>query len=108
MNEGDPTVPARANVARIRTLIDDVQQRGSRAFLIEIPFAAEIENSRSVRLNKEIVHAAFPDQGAWLPINPPRHELRWADGVHLDERSALIVVRAIESALADRAGQRRP
>jgi hypothetical protein len=28
-----------------------------------------------------------------------RHELRWADGVHLDERSALIVSQAIDDAL---------
>ncbi len=108
MNEGDPTVPARANAARIRELTDDVQRRGSRAFLIEIPFAAEIEDSRQVRMSKEIIHAAFPDRELWLPINPPQSELRWADGVHLDERSALIVARAIESALAEREGARRP
>ena len=102
MNDDDPTVPARANVARIRELIDDIERRGSHAFLLEIPFAAEIEDSRMVRTSKAIVHAAFPDRGRWLPINPPISELRWADGVHLDERSALLVVRAIESALAER------
>ena len=102
MNDDDPSVPARANVARIRELIDDIERRGSHAFLLEIPFAAEIEDSRMVRTSKAIVHAAFPDRGHWLPINPPISELRWADGVHLDERSALLVVRAIESALAER------
>ncbi|WP_256470269.1 hypothetical protein [Bradyrhizobium sp. 157] len=29
-----------------------------------------------------------------------RGELRWADGVHLDERSAVIVTQALERALA--------
>ena len=43
---------------------------------------------------------AFPDQTAWLTIDAPLSELRWADGAHLDDRSALIVVRAIETALA--------
>ncbi|WP_370141020.1 hypothetical protein [Bradyrhizobium diazoefficiens] len=38
MNEGEATGPVRVNVARTRELIDDVQRRGSRAFLIEIPF----------------------------------------------------------------------
>jgi hypothetical protein len=38
MNEADPTGPARANVARIKELIDEIQRRESRAFLIEIPF----------------------------------------------------------------------
>ncbi|MET4259179.1 hypothetical protein ABIC09_004132 [Bradyrhizobium sp. S3.12.5] len=102
MNDDDPTAQAHANVARIRQLIDDIERRGSRAFLIEIPFAAEIEDSRMVRMSKAIVHAAFPDRERWLPIDPPSGELRWADGVHLDERSALLVVRAIEGALAER------
>jgi len=102
MNDEDPTAATRVNVARIKDLVDDIERRGSRAFLLEIPFAPEIEDSRMVRMSKAIVHAAFPDRGRWLPINPPLGELRWADGVHLDERSALLVVRAIESALAKR------
>lgn len=102
MNVEDPTKPTRTNVALIKTLIEDLQRRGTRALLIHIPFAPEIEDSRFVRTTKEIVDQAFPDRGLWLPIKPPMSELRWADGVHLDERSALLVVRAIESALAAR------
>lgn len=102
MNVEDPTKPTRTNVALIRTLIEDLQRRGTRALLIHIPFAPEIEDSRFVRTTKEIVDQAFPDRERWLPIKPPMSELRWADGVHLDERSALLVVRAIESALAAR------
>ncbi|QQO35206.1 hypothetical protein JJC00_05835 [Bradyrhizobium diazoefficiens] len=102
MNVEDPTKPTRTNVALIKTLIEDLQRRGTRALLIHIPFAPEIEESRFVRTTKEIVDQAFPDRGRWLPIKPPMSGLRWADGVHLDERSALLVVRAIESALAAR------
>lgn len=102
MNAEDPTKPTRTNVALMRTLIEDLRRRGTRALLIHIPFAPEIEDSRFVRTTKEIVDQAFPDRGLWLPIKPPMSELRWADGVHLDERSALLVVRAIESALAAR------
>jgi hypothetical protein len=108
MNEADPIVPARANVARIRQLIDELQRRGARAFLIHIPFAPEIEGSRMVRITNEIVDEAFPDRALWLPIDPPRHELRWDDGVHLDERSALIVARAIESAIDSAAQDNAP
>ncbi|AMA60531.1 hypothetical protein [Bradyrhizobium sp. CCGE-LA001] len=108
MNEGDPTVPVRANAIRIRQLIDDLQRRGARVLLIHVPFAPEIERSRLVRTTDEIVDNAFPDRGLWLPIEPPRSELRWADGVHLDERSALIVVRAIEGALTVRAATTPP
>ncbi|MCK1655072.1 hypothetical protein IVA88_27020 [Bradyrhizobium sp. 149] len=112
MNEADPTVPARANVVRIRQLVDELQRRGARAFLIHVPFAPEIEGSRMARMTKEILDEAFPDRRLWLPFDPPRSELRWDDGVHLDERSALVVVRAIESAidssLAERDSARRP
>lgn len=108
MNEGDPTVPARANAIRLRQLIEELQRRGARVFLTEIPFAPEIADSRFVRMTGAIIHEAFPDRALWLPIDPPRSELRWADGVHLDERSALIVVRSIESALTERGAARRP
>jgi hypothetical protein len=99
MNEGDATAPVRANVLRIRQLIDDIVRRGSRVRLIAIPFEPEIERSRLVTSSQQIVRAAFPNEASWLEIDPPRGELRWADGVHLDERSALLVVRAIEAAL---------
>lgn len=108
MNDGDPTAPARANVLRLRQLIDDLRQRGVRVFLIHIPLAPEIEGSRLVRMTDEIVHEAFPDLGLWLAVDPPRRELRWDDGMHLDERSSLLVVRAIESALNERRDARRP
>ncbi len=108
MNDGDPTAPARANVVRMRQLIDELQRRGVRVFLIHIPFAPEIEGSRMVRTTAEIVHEAFPDPSLWLPVDPPGSELRWDDGVHLDERSSLIVARAIESALAGRRDARGP
>ena len=108
MNDGDPTAPARANVLRLRQLIDDLRQRGVRVFLIHIPLAPEIEGSRLVRMTDEIVHEAFPDRGLWLAVDPPRRELRWDDGMHLDERSSLLVVRAIESALNERRDARGP
>ena len=108
MNDGDPTAPARANAVRIRRLIDDLQRRGSRVFLMHVPFAPEIEDTRLVRTTREIVEEAFPDRALWLRVEPPMGELRWADGVHLDERSALIVVRAMERALGARAAATTP
>lgn len=108
MNEGDATVQVRANAARIRQIIEELQRRGARVFLIRVPFAPEIEGSRLVRTTDEIVDDAFPDRGLWLPFEPAHSELRWADGVHLDERSALIVVRAIEGALAAQAAATPP
>jgi hypothetical protein len=102
MNAEDPSAAASANALQIKQLIAEIERRGARALLIEIPFSPEIREARSVRVTRTTIQRAFPDRAAWLPIDAPLAELRWADGVHLDERSALIVVRAIERALAER------
>jgi hypothetical protein len=89
----------RANADRIRQLIGNLEQRGARVLLLEVPYMGRIEETRSVKATKAIIHAAFPEQDRWLPVALNRDELRWADGVHLDERSALIVSQAIDDAL---------
>lgn len=102
MNTENATMPTRANVALIGQFIETIERRGGRALLIEVPFSQEIEGTNLVRTTRAIVQEAFPDPARWLRIDAPRSELRWADGVHLDERSALIVARGIEKALAGR------
>jgi hypothetical protein len=102
MNTEDPAAAARANVVVIRQLIAEIEQRGAKALLIEIPLAPEIEETRSAKVTRDIVREAFPDGNTWLTIVAPPAQLRWADGVHLDERSALVVARAIEKALVGR------
>lgn len=102
MNADDSAAIDRANVALIEQLIAEIKRRGARVLLIAVPLAPEIEATNAARVTKEIVRAAFPDREAWLPIDVPPAELRWADGVHLDERSALMVARAIGKALTTR------
>jgi hypothetical protein len=99
-NAEDPTYVAQLNAKRIEELIRIVEQRGSRVFLFELPYAEPIEGSRSAAATREIIHAAFPDSNRWLSIELNRSELRWADGVHLDERSAVIAAGAMERTLA--------
>jgi hypothetical protein len=104
LNEESPVDAVRSNVEQLKELIEVVEKRGSRIFLIEVPFSPEIEATRSAKVTKDLVRDAFPDRQKWLLIDPPQTELRWADGVHLDERSSLIVVQSIERALAVRLG----
>ncbi|KRR15174.1 hypothetical protein CQ12_07870 [Bradyrhizobium jicamae] len=99
-NAEDPTDEARINTKRIEELIRMVEQRGARVLLIELPYSEAIESSRSAAITRKIAHAAFPDSKRWLPVEVNRSELRWTDGVHLDERSAVIVTQAMERALA--------
>ncbi|MBI5261315.1 MAG: hypothetical protein HY852_05785 [Bradyrhizobium sp.] len=102
MNEEYPVEAVRANVEELRRQLELIEGRGAKALLIEVPYSQAIEGSRFVELTKESLRSAFPDPALWLQIDAPRAELRWADGVHLDERSAVLVVRSIEKALADR------
>jgi hypothetical protein len=99
-NAEDPADAAQLNTKRIEELIRIVEQRGARVFLFELPYSEPIEGSRFAATTRKIVQAAFPDSNRWLPIEVSRSELRWADGVHLDERSAVIVTQAMERALA--------
>jgi len=95
----EATNAVRGNADRIRQLTGLLEQRGARVLLLEMPYMDRIEETRSVKATRAIIHAAFPEQDRWLPVAVDRNELRWADGVHLDERSALIVSQAIDDAL---------
>jgi hypothetical protein len=99
-NADDPTAAVRTNVMRIEQLIPAIEQRGALVLLFELPVSEQLEESRSANITREIVHATFPDPGRWLLIDDTRAELRWADGVHLDERSAVIMTRSIDRALS--------
>jgi hypothetical protein len=103
-NAEDPTAAARMNVQRIEQLIRAIEQRGARVLLFELPYSEQLEGSRSATVTREIIHAQFPDPGRWLRIDYARGELRWRDGVHLDERSAVIVTQSIDRALSSLLG----
>jgi hypothetical protein len=105
MNAEDPTVPAWINVKRIEQVIFAVEKRGARVVLFELPYSEQLEESRSAKITREIVYSQFPNPERWLRIEFPRNELRWADGVHLDERSAVIVSQSIDRALSPLLGQ---
>ncbi len=100
MNAEDPAAAVRLNVERIEQLIRTIEPRGTRVLLFELPYSGQLEDARSVKITREIVHAKFNDPNLWLHIDFSTAELRWADGVHLDERSAVIVAQSIDNALS--------
>jgi hypothetical protein len=101
----DPMVATRTNAKRIKELILSLEQRGTRILLFELPYSAPIEDARSVKITREIVHSELPDPDRWLRIDYARSELRWADSVHLDARSAVIISQSIDRALYPLLGQ---
>ena len=103
-NAEDPTAAVQMSVMRIEQLIPAIERRGARVLLFELPCSTELEGSRSAEITRKIIHEAFPSHGQWLHIGYARDELRWADGVHLDERSAVIVAESIDKALSSLPG----
>jgi hypothetical protein len=104
MEAEDPSAAATTGVEAIGRLIDRLERRGARVLLMEMPYAAPIEASRYVKITREIVHRAFPNQRRWMPIDVERKELRWSDGVHLDERSAVLVSRYLDAQFSAKLG----
>jgi len=103
-DDQDPTAATLANADRVEQLIASIEARGSRALLFELPYSEPLEGSRSAAITREIVHARFSAPDRWLPIAYARRDLRWADGVHLDERSAVIVSQSIDRVLSSLLG----
>jgi hypothetical protein len=99
-NAEDARPVTRSNVEEIKRLTASIEARGSRLLLFELPYTSELEAARFARETRLIVHDAFPEPGRWLSIEVAREELRWPDGAHLDERSAVLVARAIDKAIA--------
>lgn len=98
-NAEDPEPVTRENIERVRNLVASIEQRGSKVLLFELPYADEYEATRYAKTTREIVHAAFPDPSRWLTFEVHRKELRWPDGVHLDERSAVLVARSMDRSI---------
>jgi hypothetical protein len=90
----------RANAAQIRAMVTALQARGSRVYFYRLPVQAELRTSKYVEVAREISQQTFPDPAQWLDPDYPLDQLRWADGVHLDERSAALVAQAIDRAIA--------
>lgn len=98
----DPLEAARINARHLERRISALEQRGTQVLLFELPYEDKIEGARAAVTTREIIHGAFPDPDRWLRVDANRRELRWADGVQLDQRSTAIVAQAMERALASR------
>ena len=101
---GEASIPAPIGViekslSEIRRLKFALEAKGVSVRLLHVPYSEAIETAPYASTTARLAAAAFPDQSAWLQVDVDRSQLRWADGVHLDERSAILVSRAIEAAI---------
>ena len=100
----DPTIRLQSNILLLKRLLESVEKRGSRVLLFELPYEESLERARFAEISRRMIHDAFPDADRWLHIDYPREDLRWADGVHMDERSSVLASRLLERALSARVG----
>ena len=89
----------RTNLATLQRLVEKIEARGSQAYFYNLPLASELQDSVAAKGTAAVAHAGFSaDQ--WLHLDGSIPGLRWADGVHLDERSAVIVSQSIDRELS--------
>ena len=90
----------RTNAENIAKFADQMEAQGVRVYLLDMPLMPEIRDgvySRTVRREIEKATAARPNR--WLRLDLDQSQLRWTDAYHLDERSSILVIQAIEKEL---------
>jgi hypothetical protein len=87
------------NTAVLERLVKQIEARGGLVYFYSLPYAEALQGSVYARATANTAHATFTNDLQWLRLELPMHELRWADGVHLDERSSIIVAKELQKQL---------
>jgi hypothetical protein len=87
------------NLVTLRRLADKIEARGSRVYFYSLPLSAALQDSVTATATAAAAHAEFSDDRRWIHLDGTKPDLRWADGFHLDERSAIIIARQIDGFL---------
>ena len=88
----------RKDVALLKSLAAELETKGIRVYLYELPTMPALESTRYVRTTRAALSAHFGSDH-WLDLKYSAGELRWDDAVHFDDRSAIILACALERAL---------
>lgn len=88
---------AQANAIRLVQAARELSARGVRVYFVHVSMHPVLESHPTLQEMKRIL--ADAGAGPWLQLDIDRSQLRYPDGVHLDERSAVATIRAIEAAL---------
>ena len=88
------------NVEVLQALVAALESRGSRIYFLELPYPGNLGRSKYAVTARTQARKAFPDPSQWPDIKYDVSELRWVDAAHLDERSGIIVARAIDGLLS--------
>jgi hypothetical protein len=96
-NDRIPDEQMRITAREIVALADELERRGTKVFFIELPMTDEMSRTWLAARTREIMQQAIGERtDRVLQLHLDSDQLRWTDGAHLDERSAIIVLQAIE------------
>jgi hypothetical protein len=90
-----------SNLATLKRLVAEIEARGSRVYFYSLPLAGPVQVSVAAKAEAAAAHAAFSDDQRWIQLDGSMPDLRWADGVHLDERSSVMMAKEIDRFLKD-------
>jgi hypothetical protein len=89
----------RRNAATLKSLVEKARADGLTVYLFELPTSSALSKTRYSETVRSEIARLFTSSDV-LNLEYKEDELRWDDGLHLDERSALIVADVVEQALA--------
>ena len=88
------------NANALFSLVETMEAQGVRIFLYQ-PYLAVVNETLYARMVRKTLAQVFgSDDNRWLNLEYNVDELRWDDGIHLDERSAIILASALGSAMS--------
>jgi hypothetical protein len=91
----------RSNARAIVAFALALEARGTKVLLFQVPAAPEIFNHPQMQNTRRIMREELGARtDLQMEMRMDESELRWTDGAHLDERSSVLVVRAIEERLS--------
>jgi hypothetical protein len=85
------------HIRELGRIVSSLEARGSQVYFYELPLAGNLAKSHIAVLTRTAMHQQFTTTTRWLSPQYAVSELRFRDHAHLDERSALIVSRAMET-----------
>ena len=88
----------RPHMRELAGQIYDLERRGTKVLLFELPSPPELRDDNFVRTARRLAKDAFPDDRRWVPLS--EEELRWDNTSHMDPRSAILVARQIDRYLS--------
>src|SRR5258708_20829258 len=90
---------SRNHAAELSAIVKLLGDRGSRVYFYQLPYQGELNNARYAEVSRDVMQQSFPEPERWLDLEYPAEQLRWADGIHLDERSAALVAQSMDRAI---------